>query len=364
MLARHAQPPAAALMRAHTPLASLVMHAPTREPRARFFSARSRALPTASADMRRVTGATAAATPPPPRRPRRRPPPLVVPGGAHATSLPSHCYEPAPPSAPLPVEWRAKGLPHAAATRRGARRRANEDRLFADPAQGLFGVCDGHGGARAAERAAMALQRSAEQLLDHPVDVLARVNADIIGEHAGDYVGTTATIAIARPTEGRLRIIHLGDCRAVVIDAAGVAHALTDDHCPNRDDEGLRIKAAGGAVLNGRVNGVLAVSRALGDPALASVLSARPDVIDRRIGPAHHLLVVGSDGFFDVVADRDLAAALSSMPIHPGTSAVPLDMQAAALQLINLAVARRSTDDISLVLVDLRAQPTVQSQYR
>lgn len=309
--------------------------------------------------MRRAVGATAFAPAPQPQRRRARPPPLVVPGGAHATSLPSHCYEPAPPSAPLPIAWTRDGLAHAGATRRGARRRANEDRLFADPKAGLFGVCDGHGGARAAELASQALVGAADALLERPGAALAALNHSMLSDIHDDYVGTTATVCVAKPAEERLRVVHLGDCRAVIVDAAGVAHALTSDHCPTRGDESARIRASGGAVLNGRVNGVLAVSRSLGDPALADVLSTQPDVIDRRIGRADHLLVLGSDGFFDVVSDMDLAEVLSSLPTHPGSAAVPLDLQAAVMQLVNLAVARRSTDDISVVLVDIR-KPHVQ----
>lgn len=49
---------------------------------------------------------------------------------------------------------------------------------------------------------------------------------------------------------------------------AGYAEELTSDHHPDRDDERARIEVAGGFVLDWdvpRVNGVLAVSRAIGD---------------------------------------------------------------------------------------------------
>jgi len=40
---------------------------------------------------------------------------------------------------------------------------------------------------------------------------------------------------------------------------------LSQDHKPNREDEAQRIRDAGGFVINGRVMGELAVSRAFGD---------------------------------------------------------------------------------------------------
>ncbi len=117
-------------------------------------------------------------------------------------------------------------------------------------------------------------------------------------------------------------------------------------------------------MLNGRVNGVLAVSRALGDYALKDVLSPIPDVIDRALSTSDHLLVVGSDGFFDCVSNAELAAELANMHVVPGTSAVPVNLKAAVLSLINVAVARRSTDDISLVLIDIRVPTSTSSSSR
>lgn len=48
-----------------------------------------------------------------------------------------------------------------------------------------------------------------------------------------------------------------------------VVKELTQDHHPNRDDERIRVEAAGGYVIEWggvpRVNGQLAISRAIGD---------------------------------------------------------------------------------------------------
>jgi len=64
--------------------------------------------------------------------------------------------------------------------------------------------------------------------------------------------------------EDVLYIGNAGDCRAVLC-SAGEAIALSMDHKPTLPTETARIKRAGGVVEDDRVEGDLAVSRALGD---------------------------------------------------------------------------------------------------
>lgn len=57
---------------------------------------------------------------------------------------------------------------------------------------------------------------------------------------------------------------NVGDSRAVA-SCSGVAEPLSFDHKPANEEEAKRIIAAGGWVEFNRVNGNLALSRALGD---------------------------------------------------------------------------------------------------
>ena len=57
---------------------------------------------------------------------------------------------------------------------------------------------------------------------------------------------------------------NVGDSR-IVIGTNGVTKAMTQDHQPSLPLEEARIKRAGGHVENDRVNGELAMSRAMGD---------------------------------------------------------------------------------------------------
>lgn len=77
-----------------------------------------------------------------------------------------------------------------------------------------------------------------------------------------DSSGSTAVCVLISPTH--VFIANCGDSRAVLY-TNGAIKIHTQDHKPMIQKEKERIQQAGGTVLIGRVNGTLAVSRALGD---------------------------------------------------------------------------------------------------
>ena len=87
--------------------------------------------------------------------------------------------------------------------------------------------------------------------------------------HSKTYPGSTAVLVLVTPTH--IVCSNLGDSRCVLARSSTsapssvTAHPLSRDHKPDLPDEERRILAAGGTVEMGRVDGELAVSRALGD---------------------------------------------------------------------------------------------------
>ncbi|KAK7201672.1 protein phosphatase 2C-like protein [Novymonas esmeraldas] len=89
------------------------------------------------------------------------------------------------------------------------------------------------------------------------------VEEDVFDEAAGDANGGSTLIAAT--VYGRmLYVACLGDARAVLYDGHTTI-AMSEDHKPGNTDESRRIAKCGGFVQFGRVCGILAVSRALGD---------------------------------------------------------------------------------------------------
>lgn len=79
---------------------------------------------------------------------------------------------------------------------------------------------------------------------------------------ARSFAGCTATVLLITPLE--LFCCNAGDSRTV-LSQNGQAIDLSKDHKPDDIEESRRIYAAQYFVEDNRVNGVLALSRALGD---------------------------------------------------------------------------------------------------
>lgn len=149
---------------------------------------------------------------------------------------------------------------------------------FADTA--FIGLYDGHGGdgvsrsladdARGlhVKLAALGGLSDAEikaAVVDYDRDLRRQVEAD----DAESSAGSTCIFALISPdrVEGQyhVAVANVGDSRALLLHADGSVDELSRDHKPMDEDESERIYAAGGCVFYNRVDGQLAVSRAIGD---------------------------------------------------------------------------------------------------
>ncbi|KAF5183822.1 phosphatase 2C [Thalictrum thalictroides] len=192
-----------------------------------------------------------------------------------------------------------------------------------------------------------------------------------------DIVGSTAVVALL--TQDQIILANCGDSRAV-LSRGGTAVPLSFDHKPDRPDELARIEAAGGRViyLNGaRVLGILAMSRALGDKYLKPVVISKPEISFTRRRSEDECLILASDGLWDVLSN-DMACDVARRCLLEGNSSTTpelLDMipaqtsrddaheeafqsqtrcSIAAALLTRLALGRRSADNISVIVIDLK----------
>ncbi|KIN06587.1 hypothetical protein OIDMADRAFT_38834 [Oidiodendron maius Zn] len=179
----------------------------------------------------------------------------------------------------------------------------------------FFGVYDGHGGDRVAQFAGenihhiIAKQEAfkkgdIEQALK---DGFLATDRAILNDprYIEEVSGCTASVGII--SSKKIYVGNAGDSRSV-LGVKGRAKPLSFDHKPQNEGEKARITAAGGFVDFGRVNGNLALSRAIGDfefkksAGLApeqQIVTAYPDVIVHEIADDDEFLVVACDGIWD-----------------------------------------------------------------
>uniref|UniRef100_A0A7S1XHN3 PPM-type phosphatase domain-containing protein n=1 Tax=Erythrolobus australicus TaxID=1077150 RepID=A0A7S1XHN3_9RHOD len=223
--------------------------------------------------------------------------------------------------------------------------------------EAFFGVYDGHGGRAAVEIVVSALHAAFERELErgHPVERAffeAYSSVDALLEEQKCYlVGTTSvTCYVCVDADGKrvLYTANVGDARAVLCYENGRVQRLSYDHKADDAAELRRISDSGGFVAAKRVNGVLAVSRALGDHALKNVVICAPHVTKQPLEEEGLVLVLACDGLWDVVSDEEIAKLLNDK-----RRARALDAHQMSKKLVKTALERGSTDNISVLCVRL-----------
>ncbi|KAJ8901550.1 hypothetical protein NDN08_003759 [Rhodosorus marinus] len=236
-------------------------------------------------------------------------------------------------------------------SRQGRSRSFNEDAVGIVDGKGVFAVFDGHGGRKASQFASEHLIRHFEALSHGEVDMQEALKQAFVktdeefyngsGSAREKYVGTTAIAAVLR--NGKLVVGHVGDSRAVLA-SNGKAVELSRDHVTSRADELNRVRANGGYILGDRVNGVLKVTRAIGDHPAKSFIIAEPEVLEMEIADCFQYLIIASDGLWQHFTNEQAV----EFACKYGN-----DVKTAAQMLVEEAQTRGSCDDISVLVLSL-----------
>ncbi|KAI8943083.1 hypothetical protein NX059_001114 [Plenodomus lindquistii] len=191
-------------------------------------------------------------------------------------------------------------------------------------------------------------QSSTGSVLFAPAAVSAIKHAGEGGEVKADApdaaVGEQQVEAKLRNEASRQRVLYtanVGDAR-IVLCRNGRALRLSYDHKGSDENEGRRVASAGGLILNNRVNGVLAVTRALGDAYMKDLVTGHPYTTETVIqADQDEFLILACDGLWDVCSDQEAVDLVRG--VH--------DPQEASKKLVDYALARFSTDNLSCMVV-------------
>uniref|UniRef100_A0A7S3NHX4 PPM-type phosphatase domain-containing protein n=1 Tax=Aureoumbra lagunensis TaxID=44058 RepID=A0A7S3NHX4_9STRA len=170
-----------------------------------------------------------------------------------------------------------------------------------------------------------------------------------------DESGSTALVALI--DHQRLIVAHAGDSKCVLSTGSGLALPLTCDHrLTTRPDEVRRIKAAGGLIVNSRLNGTLAVSRAFGDLPHKNnfgppTVTAAPEITVRNLEPQDEFILLATDGLFDAIS---IQAAINFVRVELHRHH---NLQHAARNLTAEALRCGSIDNVSVVILAFKEPP-------
>ncbi|SPO03041.1 uncharacterized protein DNG_05722 [Cephalotrichum gorgonifer] len=155
----------------------------------------------------------------------------------------------------------------------------------------------------------------------------------------------------------RSRVLYtanVGDAR-IILCRSGKALRLSYDHKGSDENEGRRIANAGGLILNNRVNGVLAVTRALGDAYMKDLVTGHPYTTETVIQPeTDEFIIIACDGLWDVCSDQEAVDLVREIE----------DPLAGAKLLVEHALSRFSTDNLSCMIVRLDKDGHLEAQGR
>lgn len=162
-------------------------------------------------------------------------------------------------------------------------------------------------------------------------------------------------------------VANTGDCRAVLC-RKGQAIDMSQDHRPIYPSEKRRVEELGGYIDDGYLNGVLSVSRALGDWDMklprgsSSPLIAEPEFQQVVLTEDDEFLIIGCDGIWDVMSSQHAVSLVRrGLRRHD-------DPEQCARDLVMEALRLNTFDNLTVIVVCFSAldqgEPSPRQQRR
>jgi protein phosphatase 1B len=244
----------------------------------------------------------------------------------------------------------------------------------------FFAVFDGHAGARVSAYSARRLLEVIVSCQDFHADLspetiqtgiktgflklddeLRELPETVTGE---DKSGSTAVCAMISPSH--IFIANCGDSRIVLSRDSAVAFS-TYDHKPVNPIEKERIQNAGGSVMIQRVNGSLAVSRALGDFDYKNVqgkgpceqlVSPEPEISVMERTDNDEFLILACDGIWDVMSNEELCDFIRNR------MQITDNLETICSSVVDTCLSKGSRDNMSIVIVAFSGGPKVSEEAK
>ncbi|XP_071628280.1 uncharacterized protein [Temnothorax longispinosus] len=221
-----------------------------------------------------------------------------------------------------------------------------------------YAVFDGHGGQDAAAYCATHLHQYLVESVHYPTDperalrdAFLTTDAQFIAKSSTQKLNGGTTVVCALLINKKLYIAWVGDSMASLVTRGNVKQ-LVNPHRPMREDETERIHNMGGAVVHCmgvlRVNGLLSISRAIGDVPYKPYISGEPEVRCVHLDGTEDFLIIACDGLWDYVDQRTAALRVYRQVLQN-----PYDLKHVHQALLQSAKRAGSLDNITVIVVFL-----------
>jgi len=238
-----------------------------------------------------------------------------------------------------------------------------EDQFGGISHQAYFGVYDGHGGQSAAgfckNRLHLVVKEHLAKLNDEELTNPEKMSTVFTASYKETdeemkptipSAGACVVTCVIRSINDRryLYVANAGDSRAV-LSRGGTAVRLSRDHKPTEESEKLRIIELKGFIdKDNRVNGLIGVSRALGDHHMKGpgkdFILAEPYFQLIELTPEDDYLILACDGIWDIFEDQVAVELIRS---------VSENATGKAKQLVAQSIKGGSQDNCSAIVVQL-----------
>ncbi|KAK8683013.1 hypothetical protein V6N13_039088 [Hibiscus sabdariffa] len=239
--------------------------------------------------------------------------------------------------------------------------------LVSEEAISFYGVFDGHGGKDASHFVRDHLPRVIVKDVGFPLELEKAVTRSFMETDAAFAKSCSLESSLASGTTaltalifGRsLLVANAGDSRAV-LSWRGTAIEMSKDHRPCCQKERRRIESLGGFIDDGYLNGLLGVTRALGDWHLEGMketgerigpLSAEPELKMITLTKEDEFLIIGSDGIWDVFTSQN-AIDFTRRRLQEHN-----DVKLCCKEMVEEAIKRGATDNLTVVVVSFHSEP-------
>ncbi|CAI5445770.1 unnamed protein product [Caenorhabditis angaria] len=272
----------------------------------------------------------------------------------------------------LKQKWGEGGI-HIAADQLKGRRQKQEDRFVSYPNRSymdnkndntaLLAVFDGHGGNECSHYASAHFWEEwvkSQDLFDGYLEQSLTSALSSLDERMTKRSkieqwkgGTTAVCCAIDCEKKEMAFAWLGDSPGYVMNSLEI-RKVTRDHSPNDAEEARRVEEAGGQlfVIGGelRVNGVLNLTRALGDVMGRPMISNEPESKKLPIADDDYLVILVCDGISDVFGPSDLYNLVEAF-VQENDSDDYADL---ANYICNEAIEAGTGDNVTVVIGFLR----------